>query len=118
MKTVCCILAGALALTLGGCGDANTGHSVSNHKEESAEEATIQANLAKLSPEDRQLAEQQKFCCVEEENRLGSMGKPVKVLLNGQPAFLCCGGCEEKAWANPEQTLKKVQELKAKNAGK
>ena len=81
------------------------------------EEGKIQANLAKLSPEDRKLAEGQKFCAVENENRLGSMGKPIKVLVKDEPVFLCCRNCKEKALADPDKTLATVKELKAK-AGK
>ena len=117
MKTVCWMLAAALALGLAGCGDGSVRRTASENKEDSPEEAKIRANLAKLSPEDRQLAEAQKFCCVEEENRLGSMEQPVKVMVNGQPVFLCCNGCRKQALANPEETLKKVQELKEKNTG-
>src|SRR5207302_3649675 len=40
------------------------------------EEDKIQAELAKLSPEDRRLAEAQGYCPVLEANRLGSMGTP------------------------------------------
>jgi hypothetical protein len=59
------------------------------------EDAEISANLAQLSPEDRKLAEAQRICPVT-ENRLGSMGPPVKVALEGQPVFLCCDGCRTK----------------------
>jgi uncharacterized protein (TIGR03000 family) len=76
---------------------------------------TIKASLARLSPEDRQLAEAQRFCAVQEHNRLGSMGKPVKVLVGGQPVLVCCKGCVAKAQSNPKRTLSKVKELKAKN---
>jgi hypothetical protein len=41
------------------------------------------------------------------------MGPPVKLVIKGQPVFLCCGGCEKKALANPDKTLAKVEELKA-----
>jgi len=68
--------------------------------------------LAKLSAEDRKLAEAQKFCPVLPASQLGSMGVPVKVILDGQPVFLCCTNCEEKAKANPKQTLQKVEEAK------
>lgn len=71
------------------------------------------ASLAKLPPEDRGLAEAQRFCAVEEKNLLGTMGKPVKLLINGQPVFLCCAGCEKAAKAHPRETLAKVKELKA-----
>lgn len=78
------------------------------------EKSAIAANLAKLSPEDRKLAEAQKLC-VEEDNPLGAMGVPVKIMLKGQPVFVCCKGCVEKAQEDPDKTLAKVKELKAKN---
>ena len=77
------------------------------------EKKTIDANLAKLSAEDRKLAEAQKYCA-EEDNPLGAMGVPVKIILKGQPVFLCCKGCVEKAQENPDKTLAKVKELKEK----
>ena len=72
----------------------------------------VAAALAKLSAEDRKLAESQRFCAVENDNLLGSMGKPVKLVIDGQPVFLCCAGCEDGAKANPKQTLAKVKALK------
>jgi hypothetical protein len=75
------------------------------------QESSIQANLAKLSSEDRKLAEAQKFCAILNKNRLGSMGVPVKITIKDQPVFLCCGGCVAKAKANPEKTLATVAEL-------
>ena len=82
----------------------------------------MQANLAKLSPEDRRLAEAQRFCPGPADNRLGQMGVPVKVEIKGQPVFLCCKGCKDEALENPDQTLAKVEKLKAKvgspNAGR
>lgn len=80
------------------------------------DEADIQVNLAKLSPEDRKLAEEQKFCAVLNDNRLGAMGTPVKIVVKDEPVLLCCKGCTKKAQSNPDQTLAKVKELKAKNA--
>ncbi len=75
----------------------------------------VQANLSKLSPEDRKLAAAQKFCAVQSGIRLGAMGEPVKATVEGQPVFLCCESCRERAQRNPEQTLAKVKELKAKD---
>src|SRR5207249_7115494 len=75
--------------------------------------AKAKAALAKLNPEDRALAEAQGFC-PETGEPLGSMGVPVKIMLKGQPVFLCCKGCEDNAREHPDQTLVKVQELKAK----
>ena len=81
-----------------------------------ADEAKIKANLAKLNPEDRKLAEAQKWCAVEPENELGSMGKPVKLVLKGEPVFLCCKGCVKAAQKNPDETLQKAKELREKAA--
>jgi Cu(I)/Ag(I) efflux system membrane fusion protein len=75
-------------------------------------DSKVRVELAKLSAEDRRLAEAQVFCPVLQKNRLGSMGPPVKLTLEGQTVFLCCGSCEEKAKANPKKTLATVEELK------
>ena len=83
-----------------------------------ADEAEIKANLAKLSPEDRALAEKQKYCVIESENRLGSMGVPIKVTVKGEPVFICCKGCKGDVEKDPDGTLKKVKELREKNAKK
>ncbi|HEY7326105.1 MAG TPA: hypothetical protein VH592_00590 [Gemmataceae bacterium] len=77
-------------------------------------EANIRASLAKLDPDDCELAEEQKFCPVKTENRLGSMGKPVKVIIKEQPVFLCCKGCEKQALADPDSTLARVEDLHIK----
>jgi Cu(I)/Ag(I) efflux system membrane fusion protein len=79
------------------------------------EDTAAQAGLAKLGAADRRLAEAQAFCPIL-GTRLGTMGKPVKLTLKGEPAFLCCKGCEAKARANEEQTLRKVADLKAGQA--
>jgi hypothetical protein len=81
-------------------------------------EAEIQAALANLSSADRKLAEEQRFCAIQNDNRLGSMGTPIKIMIQDQPVFLCCKGCTKKAQSNPDQTLAKVKELKAKGVGK
>jgi hypothetical protein len=80
-------------------------------------EAKIQAALAKLPAEDRKEAETQKYCAVQNGNRLGQMGTPVKLLVKGQPVFVCCDHCKEEALADEDKTLAKVKELKAKNSG-
>jgi hypothetical protein len=80
------------------------------------EEAKIATALGRLDPEDRALAEAQQFCAVESENRLGLMGTPVKVVVKDQPVFLCCKGCKTTAHEEPDKTLAKVQQLKAKAA--
>ena len=81
-------------------------------------DAKIRASLATLSKEDRELAEAQKFCPVLSDNRLGEMGPPIKLVVDGQPVFVCCNGCTKKALANPKETLATVERLKAANSGK
>jgi uncharacterized protein (TIGR03000 family) len=76
----------------------------------------VEAALAKLSLPDRKLATEQKFCAVQPENQLGAMGKPVKVMVKGQPVFLCCEDCVKEALAGPALTLSRAKELRAKDA--
>ena len=95
---------------------AQAAHGPSKPNEAEQTEADIRANLAKLDPEDRKLAEQQKYCVIETDNRLGEMGVPVKVMVNDQPVFVCCKSCKKGAEKDPDKTLAKVKELKAKAA--
>jgi hypothetical protein len=104
--------------TQGPAGAAGTGQGVTHSGEKSGDEATIRANVAKLGPEDRKLAEEQGYCAVELKNPLGSMGAPHKVMVRGQAVFLCCDGCETKAKAHADRTLARVQQLREKRAGK
>lgn len=76
----------------------------------------MNAALGKLSPADRTLAEAQRFCAVMPESRLGSMGTPVKVMIDGTPVFLCCKSCEDDAKSNPKETVAKVASLKKANS--
>lgn len=78
---------------------------------QSAEDVKVRTNLAKLSAEDRVLAEKQQFCPVQEE-WLGSMGVPPKVTIDGKSVFLCCKGCREELQAKPAVMLAKVEAFK------
>lgn len=89
---------------------------VSPQKSAADKQARIQANLEKLDPADRKLVQEQKYCAIETENQLGSMGKPIKVMVKDQPVFLCCKGCEKAAKKNPDETLETVKKLKTANA--
>lgn len=73
----------------------------------------VNAALAKLATADRPIAEAQRYCAVQSKSDLGSMGTPIKVVLEGTPVFLCCGGCKKAALANPKATLAAVGKLKA-----
>jgi len=110
------------ALAIVGCSNEaaapkqNTDAAAKGEAVDAEKEAKIAENLAMLSPEDRKLAEAQKFCAAENDSRLGTMGEPFKLEIEGQVVFLCCEGCKDKALADPKLTLAKVAELKKANA--
>lgn len=94
-----------------------TPRSAAQQKRTEGDEEKRRLALARLSPEDRALAEAQKFCPVLRDSRLGSMGTPIKLTIDDRPFFICCQGCEKRALANPEATLKaleKAREAKSK----
>jgi hypothetical protein len=74
----------------------------------------VAVERAKLSPEDRALVEAQEWCVISSDERLGSMGVPIKLDIKGEAVFICCKGCKRKAEAEPDATLAKVKDLKAK----
>ena len=74
----------------------------------------VAAVRAKLDPADRVMVDAQEWCAIQTEERLGSMGPPSKLDIEGQTVFVCCKSCERKAKAHPDATLAKVAELKAK----
>lgn len=74
----------------------------------------VAAERAKLSAEDKVLVDAQEWCVISTDERLGSMGAPIKLMIKDQAVFICCKGCKRKAEANPDETLAKVAELKAK----
>lgn len=76
----------------------------------------IDLTLAKLNPVDRELAQSQQYCPILTETRLGSMGVPVKVMVDGQTIFVCCPSCQKGALKDPKGTLQRVQQLKADHA--
>jgi hypothetical protein len=111
----------ALVLGLTGCGASGTqDHKTAPSPTEAAapadsgkEAAGESDGMAKLSPEDRALAEKQKTCPVTDA-MLGSMGTPVKVTLKGQTVFLCCAGCKEELNQNADKYLAKLKEAQSK----
>ena len=74
----------------------------------------VEAARAKISPEERTAVEAQEWCAVSADERLGSMGPPIKIELKGESVFLCCNSCKKKAEADPDKALAKAAELKAK----
>jgi Cu(I)/Ag(I) efflux system membrane fusion protein len=79
----------------------------SRSEPEEAESAEVIEAFPKLSASDRALAESQRICPVT-ELQLGSMGTPIKVLVNGRPVFICCEGCRERLLAEPVKYLDKL----------
>ncbi|QDV73790.1 efflux RND transporter periplasmic adaptor subunit [Botrimarina mediterranea] len=62
---------------------------------------------AELSPDDARLAKRQALCPVA-DMKLGSMGTPIKVMVEGRPVFICCEGCRERLLAEPAKYLAKL----------
>ncbi len=119
MKTVSprLFLASALMLSAAvlGCGGA------SKPNTQAKDTPTVDAvaeERAKLSAEDRSLVEAQEWCVVQIDERLGSMGPPIKLTIKGQPVFICCKGCQKKAEADSDKTIAKLEELMAKKMQK
>lgn len=75
------------------------------HAAEAGDE--VAAALAKLSADDRALADTQKVCVVS-AGELGSMGTPVKVEHDGKTYFLCCEHCREPFEKDPEGFIAKL----------
>src|SRR4051812_32238730 len=88
----CCSAPAASAGPPSCCGPAAADSKDAGKAASDKEAAEIRESLAKLSAEDRKLAEAQKWCAIEDESRLGSMGVPMKILVKGEPVFLCCKG--------------------------
>ena len=75
--------------------------------------ANVAAGLGELSHADRMIAEKQEVCPVSGD-RLGAMGKPVKITVKGQTVFLCCPGCEAAIKKDPDKYLAKLKGKAAK----
>ncbi len=78
------------------------------------EEAIIASNLAKLpnDAERREVAEQE-YCVILDDSKLGSMGVPLRLVIEGRAVYICCKGCSKEALADPKATLAKLDKLKA-----
>lgn len=77
---------------------------------------TIEAALAKLPSADRAAAEAQTFCAVLHDSKLGSMGMPIKLQIDGRTVFVCCENCVKQAKAKPRETLDHVEQMKARRS--
>ena len=106
--------AGSIYFGGSGGGKSGTGSSLVRPSTPADLEAKITGSLAKLSADDRKLVDAQVYCPVMKGSPLGSMGVPVKLMIQNEPVFLCCESCEKGARANPQRTLEDVAKLKAK----
>lgn len=91
------------------------GHAHS-HEAMMAAEKKITKAMSTLSPEDQKLAAAQRFCPIMTYDRLGSMGTPLKVMIEGKPVFLCCKACVEDAQKGGAATVKTVMKLRDSTA--
>lgn len=87
-------------------------HAGHDHQTMMKKEAKIKEAISTLSPQDQQLVTEQRFCPIMTYDRLGSMGTPLKVMIEGKPVFLCCKGCVEDAQKGGAATVKTVMKLR------
>jgi hypothetical protein len=98
---------------------ADDGHNhAAGHDHEAMQKAEkkISEAMSGLSPEDQKLAKEQRFCPIMTYDRLGSMGTPLKVMIEGKPVFLCCKACVEDANKGGAKTVKAVMKLRDSTA--
>ncbi len=72
------------------------------------------AEIGKLSLEDQKLAKKQVLCPVTLEP-LGSMGKPLKVIVRGDEIMVCCKGCVKRVEKEADVMLEMVRRWREKN---
>ena len=112
---VACLSLAAVAVA-----DEKTGRSKEKHQDHAHDAATMEKeiaeSLAELSAADRKLVQAQRFCTMMEYSRLGAMGTPVKVMVDGKPVFVCCESCVEEAVKGGEDTLVKAKALTESSA--
>lgn len=71
------------------------------------EDEAIAKAFAQLSPNDMEVARRQTICPVAEA-RLGTMGTPIKVDVQGRPVFICCEGCRRELLNEPAKYLARL----------
>ena len=66
------------------------------------------AEIKKLPAGEAELALTQMVCPVSDE-KLGSMGMPLKVTAEGRTFYLCCKGCNQEVKDNPAAVVAKLK---------
>ena len=72
-----------------------------------ADTEAIKTQLEKLLEVERMAVEKQQICPVSGEI-LGTVGVPLKVTVNRQDVWLCCGGCMDELLASPDEFFAKL----------
>ncbi|MCA9150494.1 MAG: hypothetical protein KDA92_14385 [Planctomycetales bacterium] len=96
---------GVLLAGISGCGG---GSETATPPASSSANPDEPPGLAELSAEDHQLALAQAICPVSKA-KLGSMGAPPKVDVDGREVFICCEGCREELLKDPAGYLANLQ---------
>jgi hypothetical protein len=107
MKFTPLFILAPLSLAVGGCRDQPPTIAITS----ADPEADIKFNLASLGPEEKRIAEQQKYCPIMDNVRLGEIGRPFKITVNGVTAYVCCENCVQEAQDEPEWALSKILQL-------
>ena len=97
-------LAILLAPLLAGCGSRTDEAEVQTPpvQVDSFSEKQTEGILLLEEDSDRVAARQQGICPVSGEP-LGSMGKPIKLTVEGREVFICCAGCEDTLREDPDK---------------
>lgn len=74
------------------------------------------AEIKQLPDSEQALAIEQIICPVT-EYKLGSMGIPLKVEVDGEVIFVCCAGCKEDVVSEPAIHIAKIEEYKLSGPG-
>ena len=82
-------------------------HSGHDHGDEMKHESGGEDAFAGLSAADAKLARAQDVCPVGDD-KLGSMGTPIKVMVGDRPVFLCCKNCRGTLLKNPDKYIAKL----------
>lgn len=86
--------------------DPSTGTAPETSRVEIPEEMS---GVAELPEAEQGAALEQKICPVSDEP-IGSMGKPIKVPVEGQDVYVCCEGCVDMVKENPTKYLAKLKQ--------
>ncbi|TWU39428.1 hypothetical protein [Novipirellula artificiosorum] len=92
--------------------DGHTHAAGHDHEAMMKAEKKIEQSLSSLSADDQKLVKAQRFCPVMTYDRLGAMGTPLKLVIEGKPVFVCCKACVDEANAGVAKTVKTVEKLR------